>query len=192
MSKKGGYLIIDLKNKDLLQLTNELFTQTELKEIYEVIEHNYHKNVLVTGIVINNIEKNDYITNIYYSNNAYTFKVYGLIIELSQDAITKRLSLTLTDTLKYVSGVTDSEGIIKINYSDFPYTNNLHLLVKLGDTTIQVGFSVVEGPTADGNTLLYNDTLHTIALSPIETDYYTIIITGADKANAVYDIIYLG
>ena len=192
MSKKGGYLIIDLKNKDLLQLTNELFTQTELKEIYEVIEHNYHKNVLVTGIVINNIEKNDYITNIYYSNNAYTFKVYGLIIELSQDAITKRLSLTLTDTLKYVSGVTDSEGIIKINYSDFPYTNNLHLLVKLGDTTIQVGFSVVEGPTADGNTLLYNDTSHTIALSPIETDYYTIIITGANKANAVYDIIYLG
>lgn len=192
MSKKGGYLIIDLKNKDLLQLTNELFTQTELKEIYEVIEHNYHKNVLVTGIVINNIEKNDYITNIYYSNNAYTFKVYGLIIELSQDAITKRLSLTLTDTLTYVSGVTDSEGIIKINYSDFPYTNNLHLLVKLGDTTIQVGFSVVEGPTADGNTLLYNDTLHTIALSPIETNYYTIIITGADNANAVYDIIYLG
>lgn len=148
--------------------------------------------MLVTGIVINNIEKNDYITNIYYSNNAYTFKVYGLIIELSQDAITKRLSLTLTDTLTYVSGVTDSEGIIKINYSDFPYTNNLHLLVKLGDTTIQVGFSVVEGPTADGNTLLYNDTLHTIALSPIETDYYTIIITGADNANAVYDIIYLG
>lgn len=192
MSKKSGYLIIDLKNKDLLQLTNELFTQTELKEIYELIEHNYHKNVLVTGIVINNIEKNDYITNIYYSNNAYTFKVYGLIIELSQDAKTKRLSLTLTDTLTYVSGVTDSEGIIKINYSDFPYTNNLHLLVKLGDTTIQVGFSVVEGPTADGNTLLYNDTLHTIALSPIETDYYTIIITGADNANAVYDIIYLG
>lgn len=192
MSKKGGYLIIDLKNKDLVQLTNELFTQTELKEIYELIEHNYHKNVLVTDIVINNIEKNDYITNIYYSNNAYTFKVYGLIIELSQDAITKRLSLTLTDTLTYVSGVTDNEGIIKINYSDFPYTNNLHLLVKLGDTTIQVGFSVVEGPTADGNTLLYNDTLHTIALSPIKTDYYTIIITGADKANAVYDIIYLG
>lgn len=192
MSKKGGYLIIDLKNKDLLQLTNELFTQTELKEIYEVIEHNYHKNVLVTGIVINNIEKNDYITNIYYSNNAYTFKVYGLIIELYQDAITKRLSLTLTDSLTYVSGITDSEGIIKINYSDFPYTNNLHLLVKFGDTIIQVGFSVVEGPTADGNTLLYNDTLHTIALSPTETDYYIIKITGADKANAVCDIIYLG
>lgn len=192
MSKKGGYLIIDLKNKDLITLTDETFSQDELKEMHDNLEHNFHKHVLISGIVINKIEKNDFITEVYYLDNAYHFKVYGLIIDLYQDARTKRLSLSLGDTLTYVNGLTDSEGIIKINYSDFPYMHNLHLLVQLGNTIIQVGFSVIEGPTADGNTLLYNDTVHTITLSPTETEYFTITVTGADKAKAPYDIIYLG
>lgn len=192
MSKKGGYLIIDLKNKDLLTLTEETFSQDELKEMHDNLEHNYHKHVIISGIVINKIEKNDFITEVYYSDNEYRFKVYGLIIVLEQDNITKRFYLTLTDILTSVSGLTDSTGIIKINYSDFPYRHNLHLLVQLGHTVIQIGFSVIDGPTACGNTLLYNDTLHTIELSPTETSYYTIIITGSDKANTPYDIIYLG
>lgn len=192
MSKKGGYLIIDLKNKDLITLTDETFSQDELKEMYETIEHNYHKHIIVSGIVINNIEKNDINTQVFYLDDAYHIKVYGLIIDLYQDKRTKRLSISIGDTLTYISGHTDSEGNIKINYSDFPYMHNLHLLVNLGGTIIQVGFSVIEGPTADGNTLLYNDTLHTIILSPTETDYFTITITGDSKANAVYDIVYLG
>lgn len=194
MSKKGGYLIIDLKNKDLISLTNKTFSQDELKEMYDNLEHNYHKHVIISGIVINKVEKNDFSTEVYYSklDNEYRFKVYGLIIILTRDDITKKVYISLGDLLTIVSGTTDSEGIIKINYSDFPYRNNLHLLVKLGDTIIQIGFSVIAGFNAIGNTLLYNDNYHTIALSPLETEYFTIIITGSDKANAPYDIIYLG
>ena len=77
MSKKGGYLIIDLKNKDLISLTDKTFSQDELKEMYDSLEHNYHKHVIISGIVINKIEKNDFITDVYYSeaDNEYRFKV---------------------------------------------------------------------------------------------------------------------
>lgn len=194
MSKKGGYLIIDLKNKDLISLTNKTFSQDELKEMYDSLEHTYHKHVIISGIVINKIEQNDFITEVYYSkeNNEYRFKVYGLIISLTRDDATNKVYITLGDFLTIVSGSTDSGGLIKINYSDFPYRNNLNLLVKLGDTIIQIGFSVIAGFRSYGNKLLYNDTLHTIALSPLENEYFTIIITGSDTANAPYDIIYLG
>lgn len=194
MSKKGGYLIIDLKNKDLISLTNKTFSQDELKEMYDSLEHNYHKHVIISGIVINKIEKNDFITEVYYSeaDNEYRFKVYGLIIILTRDDATKKVYISLGDLLTIVSGTTDSGGMIKINYSDFPYRYNLNLLVKLGDTIIQIGFSVIAGFRANGNTLLYNDTLHTIMLSLLENEYFTITITGSDNANAPYDIIYLG
>lgn len=192
MSKKGGYLIIDLKNKDLLQLTNELFTQTELKEIYESIEHNYHKYALVSGIVIYNIEKNDYITNIYYSNNAYHFKVHGLIITLSLSE--GNYLIKLDDDLIHISGRSDSEGIVKINYCDFPYRYNLLLLFDFGGTIYQVSFSAINGATATGNSLLYYDDRHTIALSASDPEYFEIFFTSAlgDAKNANYDLYYLG
>lgn len=195
MSKKGGYLIIDLKNKDLTSLDYDTFSQDELKEMYDILEHNNHKHVIISGIVIDKIEKNDFITEVYYSklDNEYRFKVYGLIIILYRDDKTKEVYISLGDLLAIVSGSTDSEGKIKINYSNFPYTNNLHLLVELGDIIIQIGFSVIEGQHVRyDNKLLYNDTLHTIVLSPIEMEYYTITITGSDNANAAYEIIYLG
>lgn len=120
MSKKGGYLIIDLKNKDLISLTNKTFSQDELKEMYDSLEHNYHKHVIISGIVINKIEQNDFITEVYYSklDNEYRFKVYGLIIILTRDDTTKKVYISLGDLLTIVSGSTDSEGLIKINYSD--------------------------------------------------------------------------
>lgn len=191
MSKKGGYLIIDLKNKDLLQLTNDLFTQSELKEIYDVIEHNYHKTVLVSGIVINNIEKNDYITNIYYSNNAYHFKVHGLIITLSLS--NEKYLIKLDDDLTHISGTSDNEGNIKINYSDFPYRYNLLLLFQIGNYIFQAPFSAINGATTKGNSLIYYDSQHTIALQASNPEYFEIFATSSqgDVANAKYDIYYL-
>lgn len=48
MSKKGGYLIIDLENIDLLVQTNS-FSNEKVKILYELMDSNYHKNVLISG-----------------------------------------------------------------------------------------------------------------------------------------------
>ena len=40
MSKKGGYLIIDLENIDLLQ--SNKFSQEKCESLYKLIDSNYH------------------------------------------------------------------------------------------------------------------------------------------------------
>ena len=75
MSKKGGYLIIDLKNYDLLT-TVEGTSSLPIKyceELFQLLEQNYNKQVLISGITINKIEKNDCVVNIYYYDNYYVF-----------------------------------------------------------------------------------------------------------------------
>ena len=67
MSKKGGYLIIDLKNYDLLTTVEgtSVLPIKYCKELIQLLEQNFNKQVLISGITINKIEKNDCISNIH-------------------------------------------------------------------------------------------------------------------------------
>lgn len=42
MSKKGGYLIIDLENIDLMT-QNNLFSTKKVESLYKLLKSNYHK-----------------------------------------------------------------------------------------------------------------------------------------------------
>lgn len=88
MSKKGGYLIIDLKNIDLNSIDSDGGTYDWsnnsglLPDLYNVLEQNYFKQVLVTGIKIYGIERNDFITTIYLNGTSYSFNVYGFTVNI--------------------------------------------------------------------------------------------------------------
>lgn len=66
----GGYVIISLNDED----------------IYEKIERNLYKPVLLTDIVINGIEKNDVFTTAYVEGTNIVFKdIYDKDITISDD-----------------------------------------------------------------------------------------------------------
>ncbi len=77
---KGGYKIIDLQNQNLT-----IDTPITLRGVYESIENSYHKPLLLSGIIIDNIDKNDiYITPILDNTN-YTLDLYGYNLTITQD-----------------------------------------------------------------------------------------------------------
>lgn len=82
MSLRGGYLICDLKGKDVN-------TSQTIDGIYEKLEGNLGKPVLVSGIVINDVDYKDCYcamsvdgTDIILSNAGYKFTI------TDQDAVT--------------------------------------------------------------------------------------------------------
>lgn len=194
MSKKGGYLIIDLENIDLLSQINS-FSVEKVKTLYELIERNYHKNVLISGIKINGIEKNDCITIIdkYFEGtaNVFTFKIYGMCIGVVSMPNNKYSLMLLNTGLTRISGLTDATGVIKINYIDFPYYDNLYLGISYAEGAIAVKFNVMSSSTFR-NYVIYNDGTIKIVLNSDETEYYTLTVTGISGNIFDYEIDYLG
>lgn len=192
MSKKGGYLIIDLENIDLLQ-TNS-FSNEKVKTLYKLIESNYHKSVIISGITINSIEKNDCITNIYHNydegDDAYTFKIYGLYVWIAKIGGSYSI-YTDFDYIDNIVGQSDESGVIKISYSDFRYKDNLCLYIEHTNGNIMVKYNVI-GVSSTGY-IVYNDGTVKINLNSQEsTDYYTLTVTGGTVNNLSYKIFYLG
>lgn len=82
MSKKGGYKIIDLKN-------NDLTSSNTIDGIYDAIEGNYGKPILLSGIVIDSVEKDDIFVNVEVSGSDYIIKAYDRTITItSSDVVT--------------------------------------------------------------------------------------------------------
>ena len=78
----GGYVIISLNDED----------------IYEKIERNLYKPILLTDIVINGIEKNDVFTTAYVEGTNIVFKdIYDKDITISDDN-----SVTIGDNGKHL------------------------------------------------------------------------------------------
>ena len=75
MSLKGGYKIIDLKGVDVTKST------LMIKGIYESIESNYGKPLLISGIVIDGVEKDDVFVQATLNGTAYEFNIYGYTIQ---------------------------------------------------------------------------------------------------------------
>lgn len=77
---RGGYKMIDLQDVNLTN--NESHT---IKGIYDSIESNYRKTLLLTGLTVDDIEKADRYVTFTHSDNAYT------------STIESGLTLTITD-----------------------------------------------------------------------------------------------
>ena len=84
MSTKGGYQILDLKNTKLTA-----GTASTIKGTWGTLAGNYHKPVLVSGLVIGTTEYNDAFAEFTLSNTTYTATLYGYTLTVTNaDAVT--------------------------------------------------------------------------------------------------------
>lgn len=77
---KGGYKIIDLRDKNLTTTS-----YAYVKGIYEDIESNYRKPLLLSGITIEQVEKADAFVTFTHNGNAYSTSIYGHTITISDN-----------------------------------------------------------------------------------------------------------
>lgn len=82
---KGGYKLIDFKENNIV-----LTKPTTIKGVYDAIEHNYRKPTLITGLVIDSVEKEDTFVNFEHVGNVYN----GLLGMTANDKV---LFITITN-----------------------------------------------------------------------------------------------
>lgn len=105
----GGYAIISLNDED----------------IYEKIERNLYKPILLTDIVINGIEKNDVFTTAYVEGTNIVFKdIYDKDITISDDN-----SVTIGDNGKHLYEYEFTHNDKTICFKAFLLTNKSDLSI---------------------------------------------------------------
>ena len=83
-----GYQIIDLKNNSLSS------TPVTITGIYDGIESNYRKALLLANIVIDSVEKANVFSYADVDSTNYVFTVYGGTITVTdEDAVTYAASV---------------------------------------------------------------------------------------------------
>lgn len=105
ITKNGGYIIIDLKQVNLVSGGKTYEFDRNIKESYERIEANYYKAILLSGIVIDNVEKADVFTQAEVVNDKYLIEVYGIQLIISSDGILQ------TQTIPQSSGETSVDEL---------------------------------------------------------------------------------
>lgn len=123
MSLKGGYKIIDLKGVDVTKNT------MMIEGIYESIESNYGKPLLISGIIIDGVEKDDVFVQATLNGTAYEFELYGYTIQVQDTdvvGIKEIISIdTYTDTVLYQ--IKEGETYIFRNFTDVSYAIDLQI-----------------------------------------------------------------
>ena len=71
MAIKGGYKLIDLKDNKFTVGGNGI----TVKGIYNSIESSYNKPLILTGINIGGIERNDIFINFSYNSGSYVANI---------------------------------------------------------------------------------------------------------------------
>lgn len=141
----GGYVIISLNDED----------------IYEKIERNLYKPILLTDIVINGIEKNDVFTTAYVEGTNIVFKdIYDKDITISDDN-----SVSIGDNGKhlyeYVYTHVDSSKAFEVflltNKSDLSIDNLRNFLNENIDVEFQACGCQYVGNEARVITSIYSD-----------------------------------
>jgi hypothetical protein len=181
MSKKGGYLIIDLKNYDLLakiEGTSALPIKY-CKELIQLLEQNFNKQVLISGITINKIEKNDCITNIHYYNGYYNFTLYGLSFKLDEKGL-KPSNTAISDYKEYETPLTSSTNYVKISVSDFPHNRNIYVFMRIHNTTD--GSNDIYGctyiPIITNKSYVIQQTGNLVLAVEVQEDYFILAVNG--------------
>lgn len=93
---KGGYKIIDLQDVNLVT-----GTASKIAGIHDAIENNYRKATLVSGIIIDGLEKADRFVAFENAGGDYV----GILYEATTNAKTY---LTITDADEVTVQVTES------------------------------------------------------------------------------------
>lgn len=82
--KRGGYKIIDFRDVNITTGTG-----ATVSGIYESIEKNHRKAILISGITIDNVEKPDCFVDCEVSGSNYTFTAYGKTFTITaEDKVT--------------------------------------------------------------------------------------------------------
>ena len=82
---KGGYKIIDFKDNPLTTGGGAI----TIAGIYDSIEGSYRKPLLLSGLTIDGIERNDVYAPATVSGNNFVFTAYGKTITITNaDAVT--------------------------------------------------------------------------------------------------------
>lgn len=98
MSRKGGYKIIDFKNIEIKE------TATEFPEIYEEIEGNYGKLLILSGIHIDGVDYPDVAPVIDLVGDEYHACI-GHSVAVSGDTKTQSIRFIIInddDEVKYI------------------------------------------------------------------------------------------
>lgn len=189
MSKKGGYLIIDLKNYDLLTTVedNSVLPIKYCKELFQLLEQNYNKQVLISGITINKIEKNDCISNIHYYNGYYNFTLYGLSFKLNENGL-KPSNIVISDYKEYETPLTSSTNNVKINISDFPHNRNIYVLMRFHDTTGTDSDTYAGAyiPIITNNSYVIQQSGNLVLAVEVQEDYFILAVNGDIATSEVY------
>lgn len=82
MAKNGGYKIINLKDTDLTSGVGVTIAGT-----HEAIENSYRKPLLLSGIVIGSVEKNDVFVAFTVASNTYSTDIYGGTLTIDADDV---------------------------------------------------------------------------------------------------------
>lgn len=75
--KKGGYKIIDFKD------TNLTAAGVTIKGVYAAIEDNYRKAILISGIVIENVEMADCFVDLHISSGSYVGTLHNYTLTIT-------------------------------------------------------------------------------------------------------------
>ena len=86
----GGYKIIDLKDVNLVTDGGGV----KIEDIYNAIEESYRKPLLLSGIVIDGVEKNDRYVAFQHSDSEYHVLIDGKMLRIANgDTVTYTTSL---------------------------------------------------------------------------------------------------
>jgi hypothetical protein len=193
MLKKGGYLIIDLKNYDLLT-TVEGTSSLPIKyckELIKLLDQNFNKQVLISGITINKIEKNDCITNIHYYDGYYNFTLYGLSFKLNERGL-KPSNTAISDYKEYETPLTSSTNNVKISVSDFPHNRNIYVLRRLHKTT-DTNSDTYAGayiPIITNKSYVIQQSGNLVLAVEVQEDYFILAVNGELSNLEVYIKLY--
>lgn len=140
MSKnyKGGYKLIDLEKVDMLEIEVGVI----IKGIHKAIESSYAKPLLLTGIVIDGVEKNDvYIEELKVVDGSFVFKAYGYEITINDEDnveaveihVPVKKSITSSETTYDLLTVEDGDEYLLSSTNEagtqFTFGNQFNLVV---------------------------------------------------------------
>lgn len=80
MSKRGGIQILDLREKPFKEQTKQIIAGS-----YEVIEGNYNKRVILSGLNFGGNIYNDVQTQVRVVGKTFVCSAYGLALTFSDD-----------------------------------------------------------------------------------------------------------
>lgn len=166
-TKKGGYKIISLGGYDIHNISGDVV----IKGIHNAIETTYGKPILLTGIVVDGVEKNDlWVVPSVEDGNYVINKVYGNKVIIypddSIDVVGYKKSIAITKEEITLESIEDGDTIKLTNNYESDTTVNLpsNLLYIASD-------NLWDGALAGGSINKGEDTYITIT-SSLSYDVY--------------------